>query len=126
MINVRYFFGLTALLLLANSNSLYAAADINNGKNMFNQECAECHSVKEGKNKKGPSLWNILGRKSASISDFNYSDNMRSSQIVWTADQISAYMEHPKKVVPAGKMKYDGLDNPKDRADLIEFLSSQH
>jgi len=126
MINIRHFLGLTALLLLANSNTLYAAVDINNGKNMFNQECAECHSVKEGKNKKGPSLWNVLGRKSAVISDFNYSDNMRSSQIVWTADQISAYMEHPKKVVPAGKMKYDGLDNPKDRADLVEFLSSLH
>jgi len=126
MMNIRHFIGLSALLLLANSNALYAAVDINNGKNMFNQECAECHSVKEGKNKKGPSLWNVLGRKSASISDFNYSDNMRSSQIVWTTDQISAYMEHPKKVVPAGKMKYDGLDNPKDRADLIEFLSSLH
>lgn len=126
MMKIKYFLGLLGLVLLSNSGSLYAAVDINNGKNLFNQECAECHSIKEGKNKKGPSLWNILGRKSAQIADFNYSDNMRSSQIIWTADQISAYMEHPKKVVPSGKMKYDGLDNPKDRADLIEFLSSLH
>lgn len=113
------------LFVLAPLKSVYAA-DISNGKHVFEEECAECHSVKEGKNKKGPSLWNIVGRKSASISDFNYSDSMKGSNITWSPDQISAYIEHPKKVVPAGKMKYEGLDDAKSRSDLIEFLSQQH
>ena len=116
-----------SLILIALLGTAHVhAADINHGKRVFEEECAECHSVKEGKNKKGPSLWNILGRKSASIADFNYSDPMKSSGIVWTADKIAAYMAHPKQVVPAGKMKYDGLDSAQDREDVIEFLAAQH
>lgn len=96
------------------------------GMQVFNEECAECHSVKEGKNKKGPSLWNILGRKSATVPDFNYSDAMKASGIIWTEDRIEAYMEHPKKIVPGGIMKYEGLDDLKARKALLEYLSTLH
>jgi cytochrome c len=96
------------------------------GMQVFNEECAECHSVKEGKNKKGPSLWNILGRKSASVPDFKYSDAMKASGIVWTEDRIAAYMEHPKKIVPSGIMKYEGLDDPAARKALLKYLASLH
>lgn len=111
-------------LYLAGASAHAHAAPL--GMQVFNEECAECHSVKEGKNKKGPSLWNILGRKSASVPDFNYSDAMKASGIVWTEDRIEAYMEHPKKIVPAGIMKYEGLDDPKARKALLEYLSTLH
>jgi cytochrome c len=115
---------LTAGLLAGLLPSLHAyAAD---GMHVFNEECAECHSIKEGKNKKGPSLWNIVGRKSAGVADFNYSDSMKASGITWTADKIAAYIEHPKQVVPAGKMKYDGLPDAKDRQAVIDYLSTLH
>jgi cytochrome c len=123
--NIQRILGIAVLLTLANIK-LVQAADLARGTHVFNEECAECHSPKEGKNKKGPSVWNVVGRKSASITDFNYSDNMRNSNIVWSADQIAAYIEHPKKVVPTGKMKYDGLADAKDREDVITYLSSLH
>lgn len=122
---IQHLLGLTILLALVQVKFTYAA-DLARGTHVFNEECAECHSPKEGKNKKGPSVWNVVGRKSASITDFNYSDNMRSSNIVWSADQIAAYIEHPRKVVPTGKMKYDGLADAKDREDVITYLSSLH
>lgn len=115
-----------AILLALTQVKVAHAADLAHGTHVFNEECAECHSPKEGKNKKGPSVWNVVGRKSASITDFNYSDNMRSSNIVWSADQIAAYIEHPKKVIPTGKMKYEGLADAKDREDVITYLSSLH
>jgi cytochrome c len=102
------------------------AADLNRGTKIFQEECAECHSVKEGKNKKGPSLWLIGSRKAASIADFNYSDSMKESGITWTAEKIDAYISHPKQVVPAGKMKYDGLESNVDRADVIAYLMTLH
>lgn len=104
----------------------YAAGDSAQGAKVFEEECSDCHSVKEGKNKKGPSLWNISGRKAGSIADFNYSDGMKQSGIVWTADKIDAYIAHPKKVVPGGKMKYDGLDDEKARAEVISYLMTLH
>ncbi len=121
LIRKRYWLLLTLMFSL----SAYAA-DAVRGAKIFAEECAECHSVKEGKNKKGPSLFAALGRKSASISDFNYSDSMKSSDIVWTADKIQAYIQAPKKVVPGGKMKYDGLPELKDQLDLLDYIATLH
>ena len=104
----------------------HAAGDAAHGAKVFDEECSDCHSTKEGKNKKGPSLWNISGRKSASIADFNYSDGMKQSGITWTPDKIDPYITHPKKVVPGGKMKYDGLDDAKAREDIIAYLMTLH
>ena len=80
---------------------------------------------RQGKNKKGPSLFGVIGRKSASIADFKYSDAMRSLNVVWTVDKIDAYITKPKEVVPGGKMKYDGLANAKARDDLLAYLATK-
>ena len=117
---------LTALLLsLAITQSAVAAGDPKKGSNVFAEECGDCHSVAPGKNKKGPNLIGVVGRKAASVADFSgYSDAMKQSGITWAPDKIEAYVSQPKKIVPAGKMKYDGLDDASARADLIAYLSS--
>jgi len=117
---------LVAAMTVSAISHAHAVGDATHGGKVFEEECADCHSIKEGKNKKGPSLFAILGRKSASISDFNYSDAMRSKNTVWTAEAISDYIKAPKKLVPGGKMKYDGLAEDASRADIIAFLSVQH
>lgn len=97
------------------------------GAKVFLEECSDCHSVAaEMKNKKGPSLWGISGRKSGSVAGFEYSDGMKRVAIVWTADKIDPYITHPKKVVPGGKMKFDGLSDEKSRADIIAYLMTLH
>jgi cytochrome c len=115
---------LTITGLLLGSSTSHAAGDPKLGADMFAQECSECHSVKEGKNKKGPSLFAVVGRKSGSIADFVYSDAMKQSAIVWSPDKIDAYIAHPKQLVPSNKMKYDGLDDEKDRANVISYLNT--
>src|SRR3984885_736848 len=50
------------------------ADDASAGASVFKTECSECHSVKEGRNKKGPSLFGIVGRSAGTISDYSYSD----------------------------------------------------
>lgn len=113
-------------LVFGTMSQVYAAGDAAKGSKAFDEECSDCHSVKEGKNKKGPSLFNIVGRKSATIADFNYSDAMKAKNTVWNADTIGEYIHAPKKSVPGGKMKYDGLDDEKARADIIAFLATLH
>lgn len=112
------------LMALASGIPVARAADLRHGEDVFAQECAECHSVREGKNKKGPSLSAVSGRKAASIADFVYSDAMKQSGIVWTASALDAYVANPRKAVPGGKMKYDGLADAHDREDLIAYLGS--
>lgn len=102
-----------------------AAGDPANGEDVYRAECADCHSLKPGKNKKGPSFAGVIGRTAGSVPGAKYSDAMKASKIVWTAERIDAYIAHPKQVVPGGSMKYDGLDDPKARADVIAFLASK-
>ena len=102
------------------------AGDAGHGAKLFEEECAECHSAKPGKNKKGPSLFGVTGRAAASVPDYVYSDAMKASGVTWTADKLDAYIAAPRRLVPGCKMKYDGLSNAAARADLVEFLNNTH
>jgi cytochrome c len=103
------------------------AGDADAGKDVFKSECAECHTVREGRNKKGPSLFGIVGRKAGSIADYDYSDALKQSAWTWTPEQLHTYLSQPaKKANPGTKMKYEGLDNAKDLDDLISYLDTQH
>lgn len=115
---------LIAATLLAAVPLRSHAGDAAKGEKVFAGECSDCHSVTAGKNKKGPSLNGVNGRKAATVAGFAYSDAMKASDITWSPEKIDAYINHPKKVVPGGKMKYDGLDDEKDRADVIAYLLS--
>ncbi len=103
-----------------------AIADAEKGADSFDSNCAECHSVSPKlKNKKGPTLFGIVGRKSASIGDYEYSDAMKAAGYAWDTGHLDAYIAAPKKAVPGGKMKFDGVPDDAERRDLIEFLSQQ-
>lgn len=116
--------GLLAVAALGGSQA-WAAGDAKKGVDTFAEECGDCHSTIPGKNKKGPSLHGVVGRKSGSIADFTgYSDAMKQAGITWTPEKIDAYIAQPRKIVPGGKMKYDGLDDAAARADVIAFLMS--
>ena len=103
------------------------AGDAEAGKDVFSSECAECHSVREGRNKKGPSLFGIVGRAAGSLSDYRYSDALKRARWTWTPDKLQSYLSQPaRQANPGTKMKYDGLDDARQRDDLITFLGTQH
>lgn len=103
------------------------AGDADAGKDVFKQECAECHTTKEGKNKKGPSLFGIVGRNAGSLSGFDYSDALKNAKWVWTEDKLRWYLSQPaRQANPGTKMKYPGLDDARQLDDLISYLQSNH
>jgi len=119
---ISFVLGLATLSLVSQA---WAAGDARKGADVFAEECGDCHSVVAGKTKKAPSLNGIFGRKAGSVADFSgYSDTMKQSGITWSPEKIDAYVTAPKKVVPACKMKYDGLPDTAARADLIAYLMS--
>ncbi|WP_374476579.1 cytochrome c family protein [Zoogloea sp.] len=117
-------FGLLLLYLLSGGGHRAQAADLERGRDVFATECAECHSVREGKNKKGPTLFAIVGRRAGSVAEAAYSDPLKASGITWTPERIDAYVANPRKVVPGGKMKYDGLAGSAERGDLLAYLET--
>ncbi len=91
---------------------------------MFRQHCAACHSQERGQNLVGPSLFSVVGRAAASIADFSYSAAMKGSGIVWTADQLMAYLKAPRQYVPGVKMMFPGLSDQNDRENVVAFLAT--
>lgn len=117
--------GLAAALVFA-AGTAARAADAERGADLFDTNCAECHSVaKSMKNKKGPSLYGVVGRAAASVSGFEYSDTLRAAGFTWDAQHLDQYLANPRALVPAGKMKFDGLPKADERADVIAFLDQQ-
>ena len=90
------------------------------------KKCRACHDVgPEAKNKVGPSLNDIVGRKAGTIEGFSYSEANKSAGskgLVWTEDVLSKYLENPLAFMPGTKMAFAGLKDPQDRKDVIAYL----
>lgn len=116
----------TAVLLLALAGSTaFAGGDPKRGAQVFDDECSDCHtSTQGGKNGKGPNLFGIVGRSAGSVTGFDYSDANRNSHFVWTAEQLEAYLPNPKAAMPGTKMRYAGVKDAGQRADVISFLQT--
>jgi cytochrome c len=103
------------------------AGDASAGKDVFRSECSECHSVSEGRNKKGPSLFGIVGRHAGMLPDYRYPDALEHAGWTWTPDKLKAYLSQPaRKANPGTRMKYDGLDDAGQLYDLVTFLGTLH
>jgi len=126
-LNMSHGLRLAAMVTLVAAWAPAHAGDAKAGADVFKSECAECHAVREGRNKKGPSLFGIVGRPSASVTDYAYSDALKSRQWTWTPEQLHTYLSQPAKTAnPGTKMKYDGLTDAKQLDDLISYLQTLH
>jgi cytochrome c len=100
------------------------AQDAAAGKTSFNK-CLACHAIGEGaKNKVGPQLNGIDGRKSGTAPDYNYSDANKNSGITWNKEQFLEYIKDPKAKVPGTKMAFAGIKNEREANDLWAYISS--
>jgi cytochrome c len=100
-----------------------AAADVEAGKAEF-KKCALCHTTEAGKNKVGPSLFGVVGRKSASLDGYNYSEAMKKFDHIWDAQTLDTYLSDPRGSVPNTKMIFPGIKDEKERQDVIAYLET--
>jgi cytochrome c len=114
-------FGLAMLLLVASRPA--AADDVEAGKVAF-KECAVCHTTEPGKNKVGPSLFGVIGRKSASLDGYNYSEAMKKFDHTWDAQTLDTYLADPRATVPGTKMIFHGIKDKQERDDVIAYLET--
>jgi len=100
-------------------------ADTESGQLTFNNACRTCHTTKEGDNRLGPNLHNIIGRKAGSLPNYGYSSAMKGADFVWDKEKLDRFIAKPDEIVPGNNMKpYGGLTSAEDRAKIIVFLES--
>jgi len=101
-----------------------AAQDIHAGEILF-KKCLPCHAVGEGaRNKFGPSLNGLAGRRIGTAPGYRFSDRYKDSEIVWDEAVFSTYVVDPKSVISNSKMTFVGIRSQKDARDLWAYVSS--
>ena len=101
-----------------------AAGDAAAGGALFKAKCALCHSVVEGKNGLGPSLFGVFGRAAGQAPNYHYSDANKASGKTWDAATLDVYLTNPRAAVPGTKMAFMGLPQAGDRANVIAYLQT--
>jgi cytochrome c len=95
------------------------------GEGIFKRYCAVCHTVEAGKNKIGPSLAGIMGRKAGTAPGYSYTDANKNSGVTWDEQNLDTYLTDPKKFIPGTKMLFVGLKSADDRKAIIAYLAQQ-
>lgn len=101
-----------------------AAGDPAAGKQVFETACSICHSPQQGRNMIGPTLFGIVGRKSAAVEGYNYSPPFKALGATWDEATLDKYLTGPRAMVPGTKMTYAGLKDDAKRANLIAYLAT--
>ncbi len=97
------------------------AASVAEGKELYEGKCGGCHSVDA--NRIGPLHRGVVGRKVASVKDFNYSPALKTLGGVWTPQRLDAWLTSPQAVAPGTSM-YFMLEDASQRAAIIAYLKS--
>ena len=108
--------------LLAATVGIANAQDLAAGEQSF-RKCGPCHSVGEdARNKIGPVLNGIDGRKSGTAAEYNYSEANKKAEITWSEASFKEYIANPMTRIPGTKMAFAGIKNDKEIADLWGYL----
>ncbi|XP_048000697.1 cytochrome c-like [Leguminivora glycinivorella] len=93
------------------------------GKKLFLTRCACCHSLDLGaKHKVGPNLFGIYNKRSCTSEGYTYSQGMKHKGPTWDEENLSKFLDDPRRTVPGTKMLFSGLKKPQEREDIIAFF----
>jgi cytochrome c len=107
-------------------DSLLAQADAKRGEaDTQKLGCIACHSfTKGGAAGIGPNLYGVVGGPHAHMAGYEYSAALKAKQGPWTYDELYQWLKKPAAYAPGTKMTFAGVDDPKQRADVIAYLRS--
>ena len=108
---------------LVDITALLAMGNVDDAKKVW-KKCSACHSIKkDGKNKIGPALYNVLGRNVAALNDYKYSKALATYGKSWTFKEMNGFLTKPQAYIKGTKMAFAGLKKEKDRASIILFMN---
>lgn len=104
---------------LAASQPEATGGDPKRGEELFQRRCASCHSL--DKEKEGPRLRGVFGRKAGTVPTFKYSDALKASNITWNADLLNQWLIDTDRFIPDNDMNMS-FRNADERTDIIAYL----
>ena len=114
---------MTASLVFFLGGPAHAEGDAAKGQKVF-AKCKTCHEIATAKNKVGPTLQGVIGRKAGTVEGFKYSEAMINSGVTWDAATIAEYVAKPKEFIAGNKMAFAGLKKEDEIADLVAYIQA--
>lgn len=114
---------IVASVALASTAFSPTIASADAGQDLFNKHCKTCHRMEPGKHTLGPSLANIVGAK-AGAQDFNRYKGLKGVDIVWTEENLDAWLENPKEFLGKPSSMVSRVKDAADRKAIIEYMKA--
>jgi len=87
------------------------------------KKCATCHAIGENaKNKVGPVLNGLEGRKAGTVAGYKYSDANQKSGLTWNEATFLEYIKDPKAKIPKTKMVFAGIKRESEAKALWAYI----
>ncbi len=95
--------------------------DVTAGQQIYTQ-CTGCHAP--AYHRTGPRHCDILGRRAGSEIEFEFTQAMKDSDIIWTKATLDQFLKEPLKMIPGTSMGFAGISLSRERTQLIAFLAT--
>ena len=110
---------LLALVVFPKSSS--AAEEADQGKQVFEKRCTGCHAL--DRNKEGPRLAGVYGRRAGTVPDFKYSPALKSTNFIWDDQRLGKWLTDTQSLVEDNNMDFH-VPKADERAAIIGYLKS--
>jgi cytochrome c len=98
------------------------------GRRIFEATCTPCHNFDKDA---APdiygqtlNLYGVMGRRAASVSNFDYSEAMKANNRAWDAQSVESFITAPREFLPGTRMELPGVPDPEVRRAIVDFLST--
>jgi len=120
---------MACIVALPNMASAAAKPAATTPDGAFKKFCAICHSIEAGKNKGGPSLHNIIGKKAGTVEGYKKYKGLKGADFTWTEENLDVFIANPKKFVKENTSNTRSgmtakVKKAPDRALVMEYLKS--
>lgn len=116
--------GAASMVLTESIGDRLSGVDLERGKTLA-RGCEACHSMQKTQTEEqrmGPRLWNIVGRRKASLTGYDYSAAFQKLTGYWTYADLNSFLHNPRSYSPGTKMVLSGIRSDKDRMALVAYL----
>lgn len=114
-----------AIAMALAATPAFAGGDATKGEKVFKKKCKACHTVKAGKNKVGPSLAGIVGKKAGMVAGYKKYKGLKGADFVWDEANLDKWLANPKKFIGKKTSMSLKLKKADARADVIAYLKSK-